>query len=300
MRGNRRSSRSGSKKERAIMIGSSVFVLAALTMTGLYMRQEDSHSQDDGYVVDFTALEDSTDEKLDELAQNTAPKSSWNSGDAGSGKALEDDLDYMPYDEELDLGTTLVGSGQVEIPGVTEQKKEPEAEEPAEKAPAEDEMGAGAGGEEQLPTIVPEAEVARELHFDGENGLVRPVNGEVLLHYSMDSSVYFKTLDQYTRNPAVVFQADEGTDVSACAAGQVVSVYEDSKIGQAVTLDLGDGYQVTYGQLGDLQVAEGDYVEAGQTLASVSAPTKYYVEEGSNLYFRLTKDGNAVNPEELF
>lgn len=278
--------RSSSKKERMIMIGSSAFVLAALTMTGLYMRQGNMESQDNGYVVDFTALEDSTNQKLDELVQNNLPVAE----NSELNKLLEDDLDYMPYDKEpLGIGTTQVGSGKVDIPGVTNK----------EDVPKEDEMGVGAGTEEQLPTIINEAKV-RELHFSEENGLIRPVSGNVVMHYNMDASVYFKTLDQYTRNPAVVFEAEEGTNVSACAEGQVISIYEDSKIGHAVTLDLGDGYQVTYGQLQNIQVSEGEYVEAGEMLATVSAPTKYYVKEGSNLYFKLTRNGAAVNPETLF
>lgn len=268
------------------MIGSSAFVLAALTMTGLYMRQGNMESRDNGYVVDFTALEDSTNQKLDELVKNNVSVSD----DLESDKLLEDDLDYMPQDKtSLEVGTTQVGSDQIKISGVTDKKEEPK----------EEEMGVGAGTEEQLPTTVSDAEV-RELHFSEEDGLIRPVSGTVIMHYSMNSSVYFKTLDQYTRNPAVVFEAEEGTSVSACAEGQVVSIYEDSKIGHAVTLDLGDGYQVTYGQLQDIQVSEGDYVDAGEILATVSAPTKYYVEEGSNLYFKLTRNGASMDPEELF
>ncbi|MCH5343500.1 MAG: M23 family metallopeptidase [Acetatifactor sp.] len=281
-----RNRKSNSKKERMIMIGSSAFVLAALTMTGLYMRQGNMESQDNGYVVDFTALEDSTNQKLNELAQNNVSAVE----DSGLDVLLEDDLDYMPYDEgALGVGTAQVGSGQIQIPGVTDK----------EEVPEEDEMGVGAGREEQLPTTVSEAEV-RELHFSEENGLIRPVSGTVIMPYSMNANVYFKTLNQYTSNPAVVFDAEEGTSVSACAEGQVVSIYEDSRIGRAVTLDLGDGYQVTYGQLKDIQVAEGDYVDAGEVLAAVSGPTKYYVVEGPNLYFKLTRYGAALNPEELF
>ncbi len=287
MRRNRRNNRSNVKRERMIMIGSSVFVLAALTMTGLYMRQSNLESQDDGYVVDFTALEDNVDQGQSELAQNPAQIPA---GESDTPDVLEDDLDYLPYDEEpLEVGTTQVGSDQIEIPGVTNR----------EEVPSEDEMGAGAGTEEQLPTTINTAQT-KELHFSEESGLARPVEGEVILPYSMDASVYFKTLDQYTRNPAVIFGAEEGTSVSACAEGQVIDIYEDSRIGNAVTLDLGDGYQATYGQLQNVQVTEGEYVEAGEVLASVSAPTKYYVEEGANLYFKLTKDGEALDPVERF
>ena len=56
----------------------------------------------------------------------------------------------------------------------------------------------------------------------------------------------------------------------------------------------------TYGQLTDVAVSVGSYVDEGDILGYVAAPTKYYSLEGTNLYFALTKDGTPVNPEVLF
>ena len=36
------------KRERIIMIASSAFVMAALTMTGIYMKEQEIQEQDDG------------------------------------------------------------------------------------------------------------------------------------------------------------------------------------------------------------------------------------------------------------
>ena len=57
-------------KERTIMIASSVFVLAALTMTGIYMKSNNTQEQDDGYTIDFTALENNAEDKYEEIARN--------------------------------------------------------------------------------------------------------------------------------------------------------------------------------------------------------------------------------------
>ena len=46
----------------------------------------------------------------------------------------------------------------------------------------------------------------------------------------------------------------------------------------------------------EVTVEEGDYVETGAVIGHVAEPTKYYSVEGSNVYFKLTKDGEAVNP----
>ena len=59
----RKNRRNNAKKERTIMIASSVFVLAALTMTGIYMKSNNTEEQGDGYTIDFTALEDNVENK---------------------------------------------------------------------------------------------------------------------------------------------------------------------------------------------------------------------------------------------
>ena len=121
-----------------------------------------------------------------------------------------------------------------------------------------------------------------------------------MIPFSMDSSVYFSTLDQYKYNPALMLVAEEGMTVSACAEGKVVDIFEDAEIGRAVTMELGDGYQITYGQLKEISVSLDSYVNPGETIGVVAAPTKYYSVEGANLYLKLTMDGTPVNPEALF
>jgi septal ring factor EnvC (AmiA/AmiB activator) len=43
-------------------------------------------------------------------------------------------------------------------------------------------------------------------------------------------------------------------------------------------------------------VQVGDTISAGDMIGFVSEPTKYYVVEGSNLYFEMTKAGVPVDP----
>lgn len=285
-RNNRRNS---IKKERIVMIASSAFVLAALTLTGVYMKEKSAESKDDGYSVDFAALEENVEEKYQELAQNDVKEEivaednsidSSNDSVANSNyeQNMENDLDYMPLE---------VGSGLVEIPGLTDGMYSQE-DILVEEVPADEE-------------VVAENVVANvELHFSEAEGLIRPTAGEILMPYSMEGSIYFATLDQYKYNPATIFAAEAGSQVTACAAGKVVEIYEDTQIGKAVKLDLGDGYEAIYGQLQDIQVSEGSYVAAGDIIGSVAEPTKYYSVEGTNLYFELTKDGESVNSETMF
>ena len=135
-----------------------------------------------------------------------------------------------------------------------------------------------------------------EVNFSEETLMEWPIHGNILVDYSMDSTVYFPTLDQYRLSPAIAVQADEGAPVMSAVNGTVYSVEETAKTGTTVTMELGNGYQAVYGQLKDLNVSEGDTVKKGEIIGYVNAPTKYYSEEGSNLYFAMKKDGKPIDP----
>ena len=134
-------------------------------------------------------------------------------------------------------------------------------------------------------------------HFD-KSSAVWPIEGDVLLDYSMDSTIYFPTLEQYRCNPAMVISGNVNDKVFAMATGKITDIQENEETGCTVIQDLGDGYAAVYGQLKELNFAKGDTPEAGQVLGYVSEPTKYYTTEGSNVYFQLKKDGKAVDPKE--
>lgn len=141
---------------------------------------------------------------------------------------------------------------------------------------------------------------ASSLNFTEDSTLLWPSNGSgsVLMNYSMDKTVYFETLDQYKYNPAMIITESEGDEVIASAAGLIKNIDVTAQTGTTVDVDLGNGYELIYGQLAEVPVSVGDYVEAGAVIGYVSKPTKYYSKEGSNLYFEMRKDGLPVNPEE--
>lgn len=112
----------------------------------------------------------------------------------------------------------------------------------------------------------------------------------------MDKTIYFPTLQQYKYHPAIVISAAEGETITAAAEGRVVSVSYDPQLGNTVVMDLGNQYELTYGQLDNITVSEGSYVTTGDIIGSVASPTKYYSTEGANVYFKLTKNGEPVNP----
>lgn len=196
-------------------------------------------------------------------------------------------------------------SNEPEAPVIKEQTPEPAdqaeleqlLEEPSEVqlgVPTETESEAASESEaETVPTITPPKEA---LHFPAEDGLRWPLEGNVLLNYSMDSTIYFPTLKQYQCNPAIVIEGAVNTKVYLAATGTITDISTNEVTGCTVTQDLGDGYSAVYGQLKEVAFEVGDTVKRGQVIGYVGEPTKYYSVEGSNLYFQILKNGVPVNP----
>ena len=134
------------------------------------------------------------------------------------------------------------------------------------------------------------------VNFSEDTLMEWPVNGNILLDYSMDQTTYFPTLDQYKLSPAISVGAVEGAPVVAAVNGTVYSVEQNPQTGTTLTMELGNGYQAVYGQLTDLTVSEGDTVKKGTTIGYIAQPTKYYSTEGTNLYFAMKRNGEPIDP----
>ena len=313
------------------MIASSVFVLSALTMTGIYMKSNQEAEQDDGYTLDFTALEDSVEDKYEEIAQNVqsqekedAPEDQVAGNATDEADNLEDDLDYLPME---------VGSGTVTIPGLTDRELEeaPEGsaagreeadgkpvaeasaqgrkaeagtqtedgaqasadatEEPQQEAENADSAAAGneaadAGAVDSAGSNEVEAQT---LHFAESEGLLRPVSGEVLIPFSMDSSVYFSTLDQFKYKPALMIAAETGAAVSACAA----HIEEERPIGPSVTVEAAKTLEVTVEAAGAVRA---DRAQLERLTDNLLRNACHYAQEGTavDIAARTGEDGAAL------
>ncbi len=135
--------------------------------------------------------------------------------------------------------------------------------------------------------------------YNGNQTLTWPVTGSVILPYSMDTTVYFRTLDQYKCNPGMLIAAPEGEDVLSVYAGKVTEVGNNKEFGNYIMMDLGNDYQVCYGQLDQVIVKKGELVNAGDVVATVAKPSSYYTKEGAHLYLAITKADKPVNPVNL-
>ncbi len=134
------------------------------------------------------------------------------------------------------------------------------------------------------------------LLFQEGSHIAWPLEGNVILDYSMDSTIYFPTLKQFKCNPGILIQSEVGKPVEAAVRGIVKTVDYNEELGNYVIMDLGGEYSIVYGQLQDVAVAPDQMVEAGEVLGYVAEPTKYYVVEGPNMYLEMRYKEDPVDP----
>ena len=172
--------------------------------------------------------------------------------------------------------------------------------EDAEEIAQQDQIEKDTIEQDSLEDETPVGTVTQEaLHFRPEDGIVWPIEGAVLLDYSMESTIFFPTLQQYQYNPAMVISGKVNQKVYFIAKGKITDISTNEETGCTVTQDLGDGYAAVYGQLKELNFDVGDMVESGQVVGYVGEPTKYYSVEGSNIYFQILKDGKPLDPKDV-
>ena len=281
------------RTERIIMISASAFVLTALTMAGVYVREQSKVN--DEYRVDLSELNgQSLADKTSEIADNRnmyennltmaddldADPDFWEAGSTGVDAVLSNGEKVTADDDNASVAQNHEDTQEV----VTAEQEE---------ALAENESG------EEVVEAGAENVVAANYNFPTQMELSWPLYGNLIMNYSMDKTIFFETLGQYRYNPALIIDAEVGSQVYASANGIVKEIYTSTELGTAVVMDIGEGYELTYGQLENVVVNQGDIVNLGTPIGTVANPSVYYSNEGSNLYFKMTKDGVAVNPMDV-
>jgi len=167
-------------------------------------------------------------------------------------------------------------------PPATEPEPEPAAPAPAPPA----------------PPPAPRAETFEP--FTEYDRLVWPVYGDIAMPFSMTSLIYDPTLDQFRTNDNLRISAPEGEPVRAGADGRVIAVGRNVIRGHYVTIDHGDGWIATYGQLMEnVLVSEGEVVRTGQVIGGVGQPSLFGSLNGTHVHLRITRDDEPVNPYDI-
>lgn len=276
------------RRKLRIALGSVLALALVVTCAAVYQTGSKSTPNEKEFVKEDQ--EDSVDQaiKTEEREDTEEETENANTSNVEGTREIEDETDTSE-------DTALTESSAEDGTDTDGETAAGEGTQDSAQAQTEDEQSTESASAQVQPEI---QAAAPTLDFTESSLMEWPVNGQVVLDYNMDNTIYFPTLNVYKTNPAIAISAEVGTPVAAVADGKVVSIVENEETGTTVTLDMGNGYQAVYGQLKDVTLQAEEYISAGGVLGYVNEPTKYYTKEGANLYFALSKDGVPLDPQQ--
>lgn len=123
------------------------------------------------------------------------------------------------------------------------------------------------------------------------------LNATIYKEYYGDELVYNATLKQWETHNGIDFTAASGSSVYSILDGKVIDVYNNILEGSVVVVEHNDGIVSTYGSLDEnVLVKEGDSVNRGQELGTISESASAELDAGAHLHFSLTDDGQKIDP----
>lgn len=114
-----------------------------------------------------------------------------------------------------------------------------------------------------------------------------PVNGRILAHYGS------RRKQGKLRWQGIMIDARQGNQVRAVSHGRVAFADWLRGFGLLIIIDHGDGYMSLYGHNQSMNIETGDWVEAGEVIATAGNSGG---RQSTGLYFEIRHNGKPVNP----
>lgn len=131
------------------------------------------------------------------------------------------------------------------------------------------------------------------------SGYMFPVEGDIIMEYSMDMPIYWKTLDQYMVHGGIDIASETGTPVQACAGGTVTKIEKDDGMGVTVEINHGNDLISVYSNLAtDGLIELGEVITQGTVIGKVGQSAMFEFESPDHLHFEMKKNGEHVDPAD--
>lgn len=122
-----------------------------------------------------------------------------------------------------------------------------------------------------------------------------PVQGEILKNYNEKELQYSATYGDMRIHTGIDIACEAGTMISACGAGTVTEVTENTALGVTVVIDHGNGISSKYAAVKDVKVKAGQKVAMGDIIGSTGSVPNECADQ-SHLHFEVLKNGHAADP----
>jgi septal ring factor EnvC (AmiA/AmiB activator) len=122
--------------------------------------------------------------------------------------------------------------------------------------------------------------------------LIWPVKGKIISRYGKQKDPISKTT---IKNTDIEISSSSGTPVRSVFDGAVRMITYLSSYGNTVIVDHGGGYYTVYSHLDEIYVNKGDFIKAGETIATVGDSGSL---TGPKLQFGIYGEKQTYNPEK--
>lgn len=201
------------------------------------------------------------------------------------------DLTPVSGGEDEDASPVL-SQETVTVPHTVVKPDIPE-EDPVPTVSTEPEVEIPVSGE----VTVPEKDEPEKEETPVSSRIVLPLAGDTVAVFSADRLMYDATLDDWRTHDGIDISAAAGTQVVAAAAGTVVFVGEDDRLGVNIVIEHAGGYVTTYASLHpETLVEEGDSVKAGDVIGVVGNTSLSEAGLGAHLHFSVKRNGELIDP----
>lgn len=138
---------------------------------------------------------------------------------------------------------------------------------------------------------------------------IKPFTGETVsiskYYYNKDDEEskqqqsLIKYANIYMPNTGILYSSDKEFNIIATLSGKITRVQEDEILGNIIEIEHTNNIVTIYQSVKGINVKEGDIVKQGDLLAK-SGPNQLENEKENCLHFEVYKEGNLINPEDLY
>lgn len=121
-------------------------------------------------------------------------------------------------------------------------------------------------------------------------------NASVVKDFSNKELQYNDTLKQWEIHKSLDIVSDTNSSVRSIANGTVTNVYTNYLEGGVIEITHGNGVKSVYKSLEQISVKNGDYVNQGDVIASISTSMARELNTGAHLHFEMFENEISVNP----
>ena len=149
----------------------------------------------------------------------------------------------------------------------------------------------------QTNSKVEEKETTETEEKTVELSFEKPVEGDIVRDFAVDSLIYSETLQEWTTHTGIDIKAEKTTVVKSAEVGTVKTIKNDPRYGLTVIIEHANGFQTVYSNLLTSEfVVEGEKVEKGQSIGTVGNTAAFEIADEPHLHFEIIKDSVQVDP----